>query len=197
MKLFDTSFPNNYSRTLLEEKRKDLSPEYTDMMANVIFTAVASILNAAKKKDTPAVFEFRRMNQDFVAAAICEYVEGDGTNPGNYVHSWTTNESDVPANATKMSLNDPTTHQYFKAIGGDKYGMGFKTPDNLIACVQTFVEELIKWLDENAKEDEETSIELDGVFEAKSAVEGGEKVFAIEPAGEIKQLIKDDNDTAK
>ena len=52
--------------------------------------------------------------------------------------------------------------------------------------------QLRKWLDENTKSSEEALIELDGVFQARGAIEGGEKVFAIEPAGEIKILIKDD-----
>jgi len=51
---------------------------------------------------------------------------------------------------------------------------------------------LRRWLDENAKENEVVSIEQDGVFEARVAVENGEKVFAIEPAGEVKIIIKDD-----
>ena len=51
-----------------------------------------------------------------------------------------------------------------------------------------------KWLDENAVDKEERGVELDGVFEARVAVEeGGEKVMSIEPAGEIKKLIKDDS----
>ena len=48
-----------------------------------------------------------------------------------------------------------------------------------------------------ASETEEVSIEQDGVFQARVAIEGGEKVFAIEPAGEIKMLIKDDTSIEK
>ena len=53
-------------------------------------------------------------------------------------------------------------------------------------------EQLKKWLDENAAENEIVTIELDGVFQARVSVEGGEKVFAFEADGEIKNLIKDD-----
>jgi hypothetical protein len=49
-----------------------------------------------------------------------------------------------------------------------------------------------KWLDENAKEGEETVIECPGLFQARVGIEGGEKVFAIEADGEIKNIIKDD-----
>jgi uncharacterized protein YkuJ len=58
-----------------------------------------------------------------------------------------------------------------------------------------FTESLIylkKWLDENANETEEVTVEEDGVFVARVAVENGEKVFAIEMDGLVKQLVKDD-----
>ena len=54
------------------------------------------------------------------------------------------------------------------------------------------LQQIYKWLDENAKEGEEVIVEQDGIFQARVAVENGEKVFAIEPAGEVKMLIKDD-----
>ena len=52
--------------------------------------------------------------------------------------------------------------------------------------------QLKKWLDENAKEGVEVKIEQDGIFQARVAVENGEKVFAVEADGEVKNLIKDD-----
>ena len=70
--------------------------------------------------------------------------------------------------------------------------MRFEDVAALIDCLACALIQLKKWLDENAKEGVETSIELDGFFQARVTVENGEKVFALEPAGEIKNLIKDD-----
>jgi hypothetical protein len=56
---------------------------------------------------------------------------------------------------------------------------------------------MYKWLDENAKMDEEVTIEQDGVFQARVGIEAGQKVFSLEPAGEIKMLIKDDASVEK
>jgi hypothetical protein len=70
--------------------------------------------------------------------------------------------------------------------------MRFDTPESIVVLPVFAFDQIHKWLDENAKEGEEVSIELDGTFQARVAIEGGEKVFAIEPAGEIKMLIKDD-----
>ena len=49
-----------------------------------------------------------------------------------------------------------------------------------------------RW-DDNASDVEETGVKLEGVVQFRVVVEDGEKVFAIEPEGEIKQLIKDDS----
>jgi hypothetical protein len=70
--------------------------------------------------------------------------------------------------------------------------MRFKGVSELVDCLIYALTTLKKWLDENAKENVEVSVELDGFFQARVAVENGEKVFAIEPDGEIKNLIKDD-----
>ena len=73
-----------------------------------------------------------------------------------------------------------------------KYGMQFKSDAMLVDCLTYALIQLKKWLDENAKEGAEVMVEQDAIFQARVAVENGEKVFAIEPAAEIKVLIKSD-----
>lgn len=193
MKLFDTSLPQNYSKGLFEEKNFDLSDTHTDKMFDVLFTATAGLLNDTKNKQRPAVFCFSKIDNSIIAGAICQFFENeDSSKPGNWSLVWTFDETDIPENALVMNFKDPQTHSYFRGIAGDKYGMRFKDPTCLTTCLTYALEQLYKWLDENAAEDKEVSIELDGVFQARVAVEGGAKVFAIEPAGEIKMMIKDD-----
>ena len=70
--------------------------------------------------------------------------------------------------------------------------MQFKSDAMLADCLTYALIQLKKWLDENAKEGTEVMVEQDAIFQARVAVENGEKVFAIEPAAEIKVLIKSD-----
>lgn len=192
MKLFDTILPEAYSKALFEEKKSDLAPEHTDKMAEILFTAVAEVLNEAKSKEKPAAFVFNRIDGSMIAGAVCEYHENDGDQPGNYTLAWTCYKDDIPENATIITFDDPKTHSYFRAYAGTKFGIKFKDPSSLVDLMLYFLEYLIKCLDENAKPNEEFSIELEGVFQARVNVEDNEKVFAIEADGLIKNLIKDD-----
>lgn len=194
MKLFDTNLPELYSKYLFDEKKDDLSPDHTDKMADVLFTGVANILSEAKKTaDKPVVFTITKIDNSVIIACIVQYFENeDKDNPGNWNMTWTFNESDIPADAIKIDLADVKSHSYFRGVAAEKYGMRFEDPDSIVDCMEVFAIALKQWLDINAKEGIETSVELEGIFQARSAVEGGEKVFAVTADPEIKLLIKDD-----
>ena len=192
--IFDTSFPENYSRGLYDEFNYDLNATYTGMIADVVFSSIASVLSAMKSMDHPTAFIVDKTSNVFVAAAVAQYFpnEEDPKKPGNWSLTFTFNENDIPENATTFRLTDSQIHSHFRSIAADKYHFQFSTPESIIIMPSYFFAQLYKWLDENAKEGEEVCIEYEGVFQARVAVEGGEKVFAIEPDGEIKVLIKDD-----
>lgn len=193
MKLFETTLPQNYSKGLFEEKCFDLAPEHTDKICYTAFTAVSNILNGAKSKDHPTSFEFNTIDGKLVAVAIVQYFPNeDASKPGNWSLVWSFDEADIPQGTNRINLKDPNSHTYFRAVAGDKYGIRFRDPSSLTTLTTYIFEHIRKWLDENAEENKEVSVELDSVFQARVAVENGEKVFALEPAGEIKMLIKDD-----
>ena len=192
-KLYETSLPANFSKVLFDEKNLDLAPEHMDKINDVIFTGVANILKAAKSMEKPVAYTFRGMAKNFIAGAVVQYFPGeDAKTPGNWSLVWTFDEKDIPDNALQIDFSNAESHTYFRAAAGEKYGMGFKSVDMLVNTLLTAIEQIKKWLDENAKEGSEVSVEQEGVFQARVAIEGGEKVFAIEADGEIKNLIKDD-----
>lgn len=194
MKLFDTNLPALYSKYLFEEKKADLSADHTDKMADVLFTGIANILKQAKSIEKPACFMITKIDGSLILAAIIQYFENEDKDmSGNWSLVYTFNEADIPENALKINLNDVNTHSYFRAVAAEKYGMRFDDPDAVVDCMEVFAIQLKHWLDINAKEGAETTVELEGIFEARSAVEGGEKVFALTPGSEIKVLIKDDS----
>lgn len=193
-KLFDTSLPEMWSKGLFEEKCYDLAAEHMDKILYTLFTATGQLLNGAKSMERAAAFTFERMDNTLIAAAIVEYFvnEDNPDKPGNWSFVWTFDETDIPENALRISIKDPQTHSYFRSIAGDKWGLTFKDAGCLIVLQTYTLEQIYKWLDENASEKEEVGVSLDAVFQARVAVEGGVKVFALEPAGEIKELIKGD-----
>ena len=193
MKLSETSMPQNYSRGLLEDKLYDIAPDHTGKFGYILFHGVASILAANKDKDRPVAFIVNRIDEKFVAAAIVQYFDNDDkNNPGNWNLVWTFDENDIPENAKRIFLKDPNSHPFFITVAANRYNMEFKQEAAIINLLSYFMEILYKWLDENAKPDEEVLIEQDGVFQARVGIENGEKVFSVEPMGEVKMLIKDD-----
>lgn len=194
MKLFDTNLPHNFSKGLYEECDLTFNAQYIDKVIDVIFTGTVLFLNGAKKIDTPVALVFEREDKSVIAAAIVQYFDNDDkSNPGNWNLVFTLDENDIPENANIFYASNPSVHPFLRSVAADKYHFIFDAPNSLVLLPRYFFENLRKWLDENAKENEEISIDLDGVFQARAAVEGGEKVFSIEPAGEIKMLIKDDS----
>lgn len=193
MKLFDTNLPAMYSKGLFEEKNSDLAPEFMDKMIDVTFTGSAILLNQAKSQEKATALCFRNVDNSLIAAGICQFFPAeDSDTPGNWSLVWTFDEADIPEGALQIDFNNPQTHSYFRSVAGEKYGMRFETTDAVVDCLSYTLVQIKKWLDENAKEGSEVSIELDGVFQARVEVVNGEKQFALEMDGLIKQLIKDD-----
>lgn len=197
MKLFDTTLPQNYSKALFEEQCLDIAEEHTDKMFDVMFTGSANLLKAVRSQDKAAVFKVNNLNGSMVAAAICRYFknEEDETKPGNWSLVWTFYESDIPEDAIVIDLGNTQCHAYFIATAGKKYGICFKDAGCLVNTLGYTIIQLKKWLDENAKEGSDVMVEQDGIFQARVAVnKNGVKEFALEPAGEIKNLIKGDDE---
>lgn len=193
MKLLETQLPEMYSKGLFDEVCYDLAPEHMDKIMDTIFTGAARLLNNSKSMTQPVAFTFRKMDKSFVAGTVVQYFENEDTSkPGNWSLVWTFDEADIPESALKIDFSDPQSHSYFIATAGEKYGMQFKSDSMLVNCLVYALTMTKKWLDENAKDGVEVVVEQDGVFQARVAVENGEKVFALEPAGEIKNLIKSD-----
>lgn len=193
MKLLETNLPGNYSKGLFEEKCLDLAPEHMDKIMDTLFTGVANLLNHSKSMTQPVAFTFSNIDKSFIAGALVQFFPNeDKNNPGNWSLVWTFDEADIPESALKIDFSDPQTHSYFIAVAGEKYGMQFKSDAMLVDCIVFAISQTKKWLDENAKDGSEVVVEQDGIFQARVAVENGEKVFALEPAAEIKVLIKSD-----
>jgi hypothetical protein len=197
MKLNESGLPAMYSKGLFEVKNYDLAPEHTDKIFTILFEGTSEALKSIKSKDHPVAFKFNRLNGDMVAAAIVQYFKNDDSSkPDNLSLVWTFYPEDIPANAYVIDLNNVQTHPFFKSIGFNKYHLKFdhNSMENMFVFL---LETLYDFLDQNAKEGEEFELTLDSVFTARSTINNGKKEFSIEPAGEVKVLIKDDASNEK
>jgi hypothetical protein len=193
MEFSSTNLPHNVSHGLYNQKGYDLAESHIDKLYYILFYGVASVLKDNRSKDCPTTFTISEANGKPIAAATVEYFDGEGDNPGNWSLVWTFDPADIPANANKIDLQNDLTHSYFRTIAGEKWGMRFYDRTAIVSLITYSVEQLFKWLDENAKEGEVVEIDLEGVFNAKVEVVDGKKVMAIDPDGEVKTIIKDDS----
>ena len=193
MKINESTLPEMFSKALFEEKNLDLAAEHMDKIMDIIFTGTANLLSNVKSMNKPVAFTFTKLDQSFIAAAMVQFFKNeDESKPGNWSLSWTFDPADIPVDATKIDISDAQSHSYFRAVAGEKYGIRFEMQSDILDCITMALTQLKKWLDENAKEGVDVKIEQDGIFQARVAVENGEKVFAVEADGEVKNLIKDD-----
>lgn len=193
MEFASTNLAHNVAHGLYNEKGYDVGETHVEKLYYTLFYGVAHVLKDNKSKEAPTTFTITELSGKPVAAATVEYFEGEGNNPGNWSLVWTFNPDEIPENGVKFDLQNDLTHSYFRSIAGDKYGMRFRDRTAVVALMTYIVEQLYKWLDENAKEGEVVEIELDNIFTAKVEVVDGVKVFAVDPSGEVKTIIKDDS----
>lgn len=195
VKVEKSAMIQNWSNRIFNEFKYDIGAEHMHKLFDVVFTGSAIVLNLNKKKEARTAFTFTNTDKSLIAAAICEYFPNeDSTKPGNWSLVWTFDEediSDIPE-INRTDVSDARAHEYLRGAAGTKWGMIFEDPGSMIVTLNSVLIELKKFLDENATTEEVFTVEQDGVFQARVAVEDGKKLFAVEPAGEIKILIKDD-----
>lgn len=190
-KLMETTLPEIYQRIVDEEANQIVDASQTSKIADVAFTGVSNCLSNMKLKEKPIAFVFEELNGNFDAGAVVKFHDGGNDAGDNWSYVWTFNQEDIPEDAKVIKMADLPAHQYFNAVSGEKYRFSIK--DFCIVDLYTkFFKVLSAWLDENASKDEEVSIVLDGVFEARVVVDGEEIIKSIEPSGEMKTLIKND-----
>lgn len=192
--LKDSKVPHIYSTGLYSEKNFDVSWEHCDKILDILVNGITECLKKIKKKDKPVSIVFKELSGELLLAATVEYFpnEEDEKKPGNWNYSWTFYEDDLPAEGDKHDVYDPQVMQYFKGVSHTKYGMIFDSPDYAAIMFMYLIKVIKQWLDDNASESDVCGLKLDGIIQFRVSVENGEKVFAAEPDGEIKQMIKDD-----
>lgn len=192
-KLDTTKIPEIFVQNL--EKFSEsllLDANYTGRIFDVVITGISYFLSDAKNKQNPVAVIFEKNNGDMIVAAIVQYHAGKtDKDPGSWSYVWTFNASDIPENTKVWRFTDSNVKIYFYQTSMSKYSFEMDAKYQAF-MIQTLFETLIKYLDDNALEGEVTTIECDGLFQAKSVIENGEVVKSMEVIGDTKLLIKDD-----
>ena len=153
VKLNETNIPQNFSTGMYNDKGYDLSRDHTSLVADILFTGVSECLGDVKTKDHPVAFVFKKNNDEFIAAAVVQFISNkdDKGKAGAWSYVWTWNAEDVPKNAKIFGPENAEMGVYFRSVSKNKYGAAFRDQAAIIEVTRYFLETLSKWLEENAK----------------------------------------------
>lgn len=199
MKLVETSIPQNFAteyETVVgpEVDHGDVAPIFRAVIA-----AASDFLRETKKKNQKVCLTFDDTAGNFIMAAIVEYnknEEEEGQDNWNYYYTFNKEDiKDVQA-SNRYSSNETSYHTKLT-----KRLFEFKLRCNeasfLAPMISMSLRTLEAFLEQNAKPNEEVTVEEDGYFIASVMVEDNEPVKALVPDSEMKILIKDDAATEK
>jgi len=157
------------------------------------FTSIANFLSFTKSRDKKVGLVINDLKGNLILGGLVEFHsnEDEKENPGNWSFEFSFDPEDF-AGVEPYLATDPR----FQRIFGDTIFSLFKARFNDVGKIQITIESIAKslkdWLELNAKEDEEVSIELEGTFLGTTGIENKERVFSLVPDGELKKIIKDD-----
>lgn len=162
-----------------------------------LFDSIATYLKYYQSKnDEKITYKMKDEKGDFKmgASLIYQKPEEDSENDsGNWYLEFTFNEEDLEGSSREI---DNLSDAYYTVISerANKIMYGsFKSATFMNKLCVVAVDEITKWLDTNASEEEDVSLVLRGIFTASVVVEGGIKVMSIVPGETIKQIIKNDS----
>jgi hypothetical protein len=192
MQFEETSITRNFSLNTADKSVGvvTIPEEYVLPVIKTSLLAISDYARVVKSKEKPIAVVIDDLKGNLMLAAIVTYHEGEGDMPGNWSYEWTFDAEDIK-DCTRYSVSESKCHEFF-IKRGKSCRMVYTSPSYIYMGCQEFAGSLIDWLDENAKEDEEVEVELDGFFKASVVIDGGKKIMSFVPDGAIKRLIKDD-----
>lgn len=191
MKLAESTLIENF---IVEAKNIGTLLEPTDVL-RIVETVVAGatdFLAMVKTKEDGAVLTFDNVKGEMVMAAVVEYNDNaDGDGQGNWNYYFTFNPKDIEGKK-RYQISATQVHSVIAKRGYELCRIRFATPNLITDYSVIFATLMREFLETNAKDGEEFSVEHEGYFLATAAVEDGVVEKSFLPDGAMKRLIKDD-----
>lgn len=192
MKLTETTLLQNTSKNLFNNKI-NVDPNEVPFIIDSLIASFGEFLGMNKIKDGKVGLALEDLKGNFKMGGIVGYTANeDADMPGSWWLELTFDGEDLKDVTTKFKTTDTTFQTNFTNVCHKLHHMYYQAPELIQTMIITVVDSIISWLDENAKENEEVTLELPNYFVATVAVENGEKIMSITPDGNIKRLVKDD-----
>lgn len=195
--LSQTSIPSQYGVTISQRHMYDWLADMTPDLYRTVFYVAANRLVSLREQTPKAKkvgFTYKTTDGDFVAGAILSFHDSEtDENEGNWYLEFTFDPEDMKEDFDAIADNHDSSFFTMFAMTMRKIING-GVRDVVIAnnLIMTAFDILKNFLDVNASEAEDITVEEPGVFAATVEVENGEKIFSIVPGEATKQIVKDD-----
>lgn len=199
MKTFElakTSIPDQYAMDVLDQYAINYVRERVPNLYRILFATMADILKNHESKDNPRIgFSIKDEKGNFKIGAILIYQnpeEDSEEDTGNWYLQMTFDESDMTNLNISLDNYNAAFGECANRVAWNVFSGRFVS---VVAMNQMFcvaIDNIIKFLDCNASDEEEVELVFHGIFIASVAIEKGEKVMSIVPGDYIKKCIKDD-----
>jgi hypothetical protein len=172
-----------------------------ERIVKAFFASSAAYLSKVKvaKAEEAVALILTDVAGNFKFAGIVEYHENteNPDEPGNWSYTMTFNEKDVDSlekkrTVKKLLYSSDAFKAVFDKVAYDVAAIQFQHNTYMFDACLLVIDTLLQVLDREAQEGTVVDIDLPGYFVASVSVEDGEKVFAITPDGNMKEVIKDD-----
>lgn len=191
MKLAESTLVENF---IVEAKALGTLLDPTDVLRVVetVVSGTTDFLALVKTKEEGAVLTFNNIKGDMVMAAVVEYNDNeDGEGQGNWNYYWTFNPKDIEGKK-RYDVSATQVHTVIAKRGYEMFRIRFANPGLITDYSVLFASLMREFLETNAKDGQEFTVEHEGYFLATAAVEDGVVEKAFLPDGSMKRLIKDD-----
>lgn len=167
------------------------------------FAAVSLFLKVQKiaKEDEAVALVLTDTEGSFRFAAYMCYNanEENSQEPGSWTYEMTLREEvfeelEKERKVKKLLVGDSSFYSVFDKAGYDVGGIEFESDHLMYDAALLTIDTITQVLDGEAQPGETVEVDFPGYFKAFVSVEDGEKVFGIEPAGQMKAIAKGDAD---
>ena len=188
MKLRESMFLENVSQVLSSDGYRLDSNLVADVVEAIVESS-SDFLRMTKSKNKTALV-YKDLKGNFIVAAVVGYNENEEEGQDNYNYFWTFDEKDIE-DANTYNSTEARVQSLFATRLQQTHGLKANN-NNIALLVEKILINLVAYIEENARDGEEFTLEDEGYFVATVGIEDGVIVKSFLPDGPMKTLIKDD-----
>lgn len=193
VKFNETGIGETFAK-VLNEKNYNYSANFTDRIADILFSGSAKLLADIKSPEQPTAVLIQDLKGEDVFAIICKYIPGEEDSvAGSWSLTVSFDKNDYKEPETKViKITDSMATVYYYNYALQKFGMKFNQSEYMTVMLVNLGIVLKNFMDDNKSKGNDNDpfvVNIDNV--ADIVLTSSDKAIEINEA--IKELIKNDD----